>query len=349
MRIGTAGILLLAMSYFSGVKTEMPHSAKELQVEPLFNTDSCLSLSLESDFRFITRNMETDTLEHPGTLRYTDENGVMHALDVRIEVRGHFRRSRDNCTFPPLRIFFKKKQTAGTVFAGQSKLKLVTHCRTRQRSCEQNLLLEYIIYRMYNEFTDLSYRVRLANIRYINNTGRRDTIEKYAFFLEDRDHLLKRTNTKHMELQNVHPDATDSAHVNMLSVFQYMVGNTDWSIPAIHNITLVERLPKGPLYAIPFDFEWAGLINARYAKPQPMLGITSVRQRLFRGYCRTPQQFEATFGRFREKRPQLTFILKNTPALEDKVRAQAMGYLDEFYEIIDNPARVKREFLNPCR
>ena len=349
MRIISTGILLLAISLVARVESELPPSATKVLEAPLFSTDSCLSLSLECDFRFITRNMETDTLEHPGILRYTDENGIVHALDVKIEVRGHFRRSRDNCNFPPLRILFRKKQVQGTVFAGQSKLKLVTHCRTRQKYCEQNLLQEFIIYRMYNELTDLSYRVRLAQIHYINNTGRRDTIEKYAFFLEDRDQLLKRTHTRHIEVQNVHPDATDSAHVNMLSVFQYMIGNTDWSIPALHNITLVEKLPSGPMYAIPFDFEWAGLINAKYAKPQPMLGISSVRQRLFRGYCRTFEEFEATFMLFREKRPQLNAILKNTCALEDKVRAQALGYLDEFYEIIDNPARVKREFLNPCR
>ena len=63
-----------------------------------------------------------------------------------------------------------------------------------------------------------------------------------------------------------------------MSVFQYMVGNTDWSMVRFHNVE-VSRTPRGVYVPVPYDFDWTGLVSTRYARPNEGLGIRSVRQR----------------------------------------------------------------------
>ena len=320
---------------------------KPQQDAPLFQADSCLKFSLETDLKRLTRYMEEDSQLHAGILRYSDAQG-MHEFHVQLKVRGHFRRSQENCDFPQLEINFNKMEVKNSLFEGQSRIKLATHCRSHVKIYEQNLLQEYIIYRMYNLLTDLSYRVRLAQVKYINNSGRRDTLVKYAFFLENRNQLLKRNQVSQLEQQNLRPKIQELPQMNRMAVFQFMVANTDWSIPYLHNITLVRDDQSAQMFAIPYDFEWSGIINANYAKPQPLLGITSVRERLYRGYCMSEEAFDTVFNQFRENRDGFVKAYKSVDALENKYLEQALDYLDEFYRIIDDPKLVKKDILQKC-
>ena len=65
-----------------------------------------------------------------------------------------------------------------------------------------------------------------------------------------------------------------------------MIGNTDWNLDKSHNIELIRPASGGAPIPVPYDFDWSGLIAPPYARPNQMLGIGSVKQRLFRGFCR---------------------------------------------------------------
>lgn len=317
--------------------------------DSLFSSDNCLQLALSSDFSKILNNIDGDTTNYPGKIWYFENSGNRRVFDVQIRIRGRFRRNSENCDFPPLELEFQLNQVKGTIFQNQKKLKLVTHCRSRRNLYEQYLLQEYLIYKTYTLFTDLSHRVRLASITYLDSEEKLKSLTKYAFFIENNAQIARRCNGERLHVQYVFEPNTDSIQVNILSVFQYFIGNTDWSIPALHNITLIRKKPSGPIYAIPYDFEWSGIINTVYARPQTSLGLSSVRDRLFRGYCRTSSEFENTFSIFRKNKEKIIQIYKNQKGLENSQLNKALEYIDEFYEIINNPRLIKREFLDKCR
>src|SRR5439155_1174386 len=81
---------------------------------------------------------------HRATLRYVGAGGDTVSLKVDVRTRGIFRLKE--CAFPPLRLDFPESRVHGTVFAGQDKLKLVTHCRNARSPYEQNVLQEYVLY-----------------------------------------------------------------------------------------------------------------------------------------------------------------------------------------------------------
>lgn len=317
---------------------------------PLFESHEHLEITLEFDIKKVLRDRGEETDYHPLFVTWEPENTVRKTVAARIKVRGNFRRQRDNCRFPPLRMRFETDHVAGTVFEGQKKLKLVTHCQTRRSEYQQYVLQEYLIYRSYNLITDKSFRVRLVKITYKDSEGRDEPFTRYGFILEDEDRMAERLGGRILEVENVHPDRTDYELSNLLAIFQYMMGNTDWSIPALHNIKLVMPVGEQIPYPIPYDFDWSGVIDARYADPNPVLNIRSVRQRLFRGFCRSPEAFREAFKVFRIKKDSIYALYRDlTPILEQDEYRQATEYLDEFYAIINDPEESKDEIIAECR
>src|SRR5256885_2062303 len=163
-------------------------------------------------------------------------------------------------------------------------MKLATHCRGG-RNFEQYTLEEYLIYRIFNLLTERSFQVRLAHVTYVDTAHTRDTLTRYGFFIEDDNRMARRNHTHVITSQGIPQEGTDPDQVGLIAVFEYMIANTDWSVGGLHNIVLTEDT-SGTVYPVPYDFDWSGVISTPYARPDARLNITSVRQRLFRGYCR---------------------------------------------------------------
>ena len=64
-----------------------------------------------------------------------------------------------------------------------------------------------------------------------------------------------------------------------------MIGNTDWGCTYLQNIVLITKDSAKAPFAIPYDFDHAGIVDAPYARPAEELEISSIRERLYRGYC----------------------------------------------------------------
>ncbi len=316
--------------------------------QPLFDAEDPLELTLAGDLRPIFKDKGDDRPYRPAHLHLHTETDDTVSFDISVKTRGFYRRKYLDCDVPPLRLNFKKKQVEETVFANQDKLKLVTHCKNKIDAYEQYALQEYLIYKSYNLLTDNSFRVRLVHITYIDTEGRRKPITKYGFLIEDEDRLAERLGGRNLETGIIHQEKTDKVQATRLALFQFMIGNTDWSVPAHHNIKFVYRDPQTPPLAVPYDFDMAGLINTPYAEPDPKLGIRTVRDRLFRGYCRTDEDFEAIFAEFNAQQEATYALFNDFPYLDKKPRKRAIKYLDEFYETINKPRRVRREILAVC-
>jgi len=343
---GGLAVLLIVCSVL-GFSTDDAATSLGIE-ETLFDAEHPLELTLEADLKPVLRDRGDKRPDHPARLWYLDQQGDTVSFDIGVRTRGHYRRIYLDCNVPPLRLNFKKKAVKNTVFAGQDKLKLVTHCRDKATSYQQFTLQEYLIYKVYNLITDNSFRVRLVRITYVDTEGKRKPVTKYGFLIEDEDLLAKRLGGRILKTGIIHQEATHRDQATLLAVFQYMMGNTDWSVPGRHNIKFVFVDPKLPPFAVPYDFDFAGLVDPPYAKPDPRLQISSVRERLYRGYCRTEEEFQTAFAPFNEQREAIYALFRDFEYLDEKVKKRSLDYLDDFYETINKPRSVKREFLRAC-
>lgn len=314
---------------------------------PIFRDHKLLKITLRGDFKTILDDVGDDRREHLAFLEYVDGDDTL-VFNIKIETRGNFRRDPDNCVFPPLKLNFKKKQVEGTLFEGLDKVKLVTHCRPNSKTYRQYVMSEYLVYRVYNIITDTSFRARPLMINYVDEPSGKKTQESFAFIIEPDDALEDRLGMVETKQKYFLQDSTRYQHMSRLAVFQYFVGNTDWAVSTLHNIKLFTIAGSTRPYAIPYDFDWCGVINTVYSRPLPRFELESVTDRLFRGYCRTREELEIQFAYFKEKKGEIFQLYENFEPLRKRQRKDAVSYYEDFYEIIENEALIEVEFMENC-
>ena len=314
----------------------------------LFESDTLIELSITTNLRNLVRDVGEKNKYHTGRLSYYMGDSIVSMI-VELKTRGNFRLNRSICAFPPIQIKFNKSTSSYSLFHKQKKLKMVTHCQNRSSRHEQMLIQEYLIYKAYNLFTPESFKVRLARITYKDSKNQMGPLTKYAFFIEDFEKMAERNGKIPRYEKKIHQDHTLINKVTELAVFQYLIGNTDWGVPTLHNIKLIAKTPTARPIPVPYDFDWASLVNAPYAVPNEKLAIESIHDRLYRGYKRTAKDLEYIFREFRMKKDALYDLYINCPYLDDRERERVLNYFDEFYEIIDNPKKVKSEFIDRAR
>ncbi len=336
---------------------QMPQDSALLP-QPLFDSHEILQVRIATELktllddigRHIGNNQFEGEEEHPGSLSYIGESGDTVTVDVELKTRGHFRRQRRTCDFPPLRVDVKTGSATGTIFENQDKLKLVTHCRDGSEEYEQGVLIEYLLYRAYNLLADsLSFRVRIAHITYVDTAGRRDSVTRYGFLIESEELIAARLRTEFMEMQGLSPiDHLESNSMVRVALFQFMALNTDWDVAGLHNIKLIGPI-DGLVYPMPYDMDWSGIIANRYAKPDPGLGIRSVRDRLYRGFCRPASAYHSAITEFDARRSEIYELFRAQQGLDPRRVERALDDLDEFYEILADPDKFNHYILERCR
>lgn len=328
---------------------DAPDSIRTAAEAPLFADEAPLKMTIAFDFDSVLRDRAEDGRPYqPAALQYITPDGDVVDLDLSLRTRGYFRLHLLDCDVPPLRLNFKKKQVAKTVFAGQDKLKLVTHCRNGSDRFQQLVLKEYAIYRAYAGLTERSFKTRLAEITYVDSRNRRKRITRYGFLIEDEDRMAERNGAKIVSGATIHPEATDRETMTLLTVFQYMIGNTDFVVTTRHNIRVIFEPSTSTLYAVPYDFDWAGLVDAPYANPDPKMGIRSVRDRKFKGFCRSQAELESAFDRFRDREDDIIASFTEFRLLEDGTADDASEYLQEFFDAIRTSDSAIRDIRKYC-
>ena len=313
----------------------------------LFDTHEPIEFTLEADFDQIKDDREQESEERPATIRWTGDGGIALERALQVRTRGLSRLRRRTCSMPPLRLNFKTASMEGTVFQGQDKVKLVTFCRNRG-DYEQNVIEEYLTYRIYNEVTARSFAVRLANITYVDTSGKDDPVTRYGFIIEAEDALADRLGGIMLEPAVAPPDQVDGSNALGLAVFQYLIGNTDWSAVYLHNVRLLS-IPMQGYFTIPYDFDASGLVDAPYAAPHPSLRIADVRQRVYRGYCRSGGDYLTVYARFIDQEAAILDLVDDQPGLDDANKREATRYIENFYDVIENPGDAQRRIEGACR
>lgn len=323
-------------------------SAKAVSEAPLFSADDPLEMTLVIDMRHMMKDDAEEPEYTEGQLILHQENEADQNFSIKVRPRGYSRRFFDFCNFPPLKLNFKKKEVKGTVFDGQDKLKMVSYCKDIDLH-EDYILKEYLIYKMYNCITPYSFKVRLIKINYkdINDKGRE--ITRYGFLIEDDDIMAARNGGIVSEALISTHDRCERSALDAFTLFQFMIGNTDWWIarPKQHNIKLVV-LDKGAMIPVPYDFDYCGLVNAKYAVPPESLPISNVTDRYFRGYCRLPGTYETIIDRYNERKDKIYQTVNDFDLLREGQRKTIVHYLDQFYDIVNNPKALKRKIYNNC-
>lgn len=338
-------LLLLSMVPAAALANDAPQGV------PLFADDEIVTVTITAPFEEImkTRSLED---ELPGTFVYRDAaSGDEVSLDIKIRARGKFRRQKENCAFPPLRLNFRKSNT--TLFADSNKLKLVTHCRNKSRAYEQSVYKEYLAYRIFNVLTDWSFRARLLQVRYVDISTGEEIASAPAFLIEHNKQLAKRIGMQRDRAESTSVEALDPAYTNLSSVYQYLLGNTDFSpiqgppgAPCCHNYVLMRN--DTTQISVPYDFDNTGLANPPHARPNPRFGLASVRQRLYRGRCANNDQLESTFQLFRDRQEEIYRVVNDLQGLSKSDRKKTIGYIDDFYKIINSERQVNYRFREAC-
>lgn len=324
--------------------------AESGEADPLFQSHEILQAEFEGPLIQLTKEKsKEDNLI--GTFSVVDADGSKLDFDLKFRARGNFR--HDNCDYPPVRLNFKKSQTKNTLFDKQDKLKLVVHCN-RRAEYHQIVLQEYLAYRIFNELTDLSYRVRLLQIVYNDPSESEKSPPRYAFLIEHKDRLAHRIGKNEYEVEKAQIGLISGEHLNLSSIFQYFIGNTDFSPVAgppgancCHNYVLFKGGGVN-ITAIPYDFDQSGFVDAPYAEPNPNFRIRSVKQRVYRGRCVNNRYIEASIQKFRDKREVIYALIADQPGFEDSTREDLVKFVDRFYELIEEPKKVENSIAKRC-
>jgi len=319
---------------------------------PLFESDETLAILLEFPVNDLLRQAKKKpTVE--GRLHYNDADKGQIVLDISVTTRGKSR--LEQCRYPPLSLNLKKKQTVGTEFADQNKLKLVTPCQSKSTH-KHYLDQEYAIYKAYNQLTDYSFRVRMLEVTFRDNEGKRKDAVHEAFFIEPLKGAAARLGMQTISARSVGVSQLDPEQLSIMTLFHFMIGNTDWSArrgPAnedcCHNGKVIGRPDSTDGWVVlPYDFDQSGIINTDYSAPAEQLRLRSVRQRLYRGYCRSIDQMDATISLFNDSRGAIEELF-GSAAERPSTNKTALKYLDSFFDIINDPAKRKKKIVDACQ
>jgi hypothetical protein len=314
----------------------------------LFKSTDPLEITITTGLnKLIWDRDSTSRTLHGAELVYKDSAGASVKLAITLRSRGHFRRQVRNCDFPPLKVEITKEAAKRTVFQGNRTLKLATNCRPPNTDYEQYILQEAAVFRMYETLTPWSYRTRLAHITYRDSSGKAKTVQSWAFFIEDEGDLAKRRDVKKFGTQGAYFDDLEPVTWGYTQLFEYMIGNTDWSVSGLHNFSLLKD-STGVVHAVPYDFDWSGAVDTRYAFPDKSLPIRTVRDRLWRGDCRTAEQLTPSVEHFKARHAALDSAVTAVAFMKPAIKEQMRKYFAEFWKLIENPKNAAAEFKRTC-
>ncbi len=323
--------------------------------KPLFRNHVALKAVLTAPISQAYAQRHSDVrLYFPGQWSYIDEQGEKQRLQVSIRLRGDFR--RDYCELPPLRLNFKKSEVKGTLFSGQDKLKLVAPCQHGIES-QQNLLLEYLAYRIYEVLTDTSFGTRLIRLSYVDSDDKLKSWTDMAFVLEEERDIGKRLGLDRARVAENRFDELDQPATALAELFQFMISNHDYSVLkgppgeyCCHNTVIyVDESQADKRIPVPYDFDMSGLVNTDYSSPPSHLPIRLVRTRFYRGLCQPDEVLEATVAHFLDKKAEILALFDTTPELSRISRNRNVKYIKEFYAVLEDPVLLQEQVRDRCR
>lgn len=311
----------------------------------IFEEEAPLDITLKYDITsFIKEKREGEYLDAELQIHYGENYSI--TKNIKIKARGNFRRG--HCFFPPIHLNFKKDPIQNSVLTG--KIKLVTHC-TNSKHNDLYIFREYLTYKMYNILSDYSLRVRLLNIHYIDTGTKKREYQQFGFLIEPVKLLAKRTESVEVNPTVIRGGNILTEHADLVALFQYMIGNTDWRFKAGHNTRYIKNLEMltDKVIPIPYDFDFSGFVGTSYSFPQSWTSIESINEREYLGYCRDENAYFYCIKTFADKKEDLTQTISAFEYISDKEKKYEIKFLNEFLSRLEKPERLVRDLKNQCR
>lgn len=295
---------------------DMLEGKQFVSVTLLLNLDSMLNNRFSED-------------EISGTFQYKQEGGKVLKLSVKINLRGKFRRRM--CGFPPLKLNFNKTELNDLQLSKADEYKLVTHCLEGEEG-ENNIFKEFLVYQFYQQLSPLSYRSKLLKITY-QDTKSDNKIVGMAIMLEDKSSFEKRFDLKELKDSFSIPRSNfDNANFRTHALFQYMIGNLDWSTAIIKNLDIYKAKGVNKLFVVPYDFDFSGFVNVSYAVPNKDYNQKKVRDRLLLEADENDLLYQDEIKKFIELKPVFLDLIRKQKALNLDLKLDLENYLSSFYE-----------------
>lgn len=335
--------LLLVLAFCLFGKTGTAQNIEKFVFERLYSIDS-LNIVLEMEAKKMMKDRESD-LWYPAEMDVFRGGALVFRQSVEVKTRGKSR--REICDFPPVKIRFSGASALPDSLADMPVIKVVSTCNTQEES-ERIMLKEYLMYQLFNQLTDESFRVKLANFQFKEKSNQRIYHETTAFLLEDEATLAKRLNGTIIHPKVMSPAGVDTLSMDRVSVFQFMIGNTDWNVYNLHNIRVIRQPELRRVIAIPYDFDYAGAVDASYAMPGMGVPTKDVKQRYYLGLCRPEADIQRVLLLFKQKKGNLLKTCDDLTALPAKERLVVSDYINSFFTLLDKPDRVQKDILEHC-
>lgn len=310
-----------------------PLAKEKKSIFEILSGQEAVEITIATNLTELIENRRTEDYL-PATFTYKNQQGETVTRKIEVQPRGKFRRRV--CDFPPVRVKFDKKDLESEGLEKKyNKLKLVTHCIDDKSIGNDNLLKEYLIYQLYNDLTPNGYRAQLVKVTYEDTEGKESKIKRYGILLEDTDEMAERLGGGELEVMNTSKDSISEKDEAIMAMFQYLIGNSDWTTEMLRNIKLV--LPKGSAKAIPvpYDFDFSGLVSASYAIPQNDKGILMIGDRIYFGAFKEQEVLRETLGYFIQQKAVLMNTVKSFKLLSNDSRNEVLNYLESFYEAVE--------------
>ena len=321
-----------------------PNSSPSENKKKLFEADEVLNISLGGNMRNLLNDRTGIPKNYPLILSYSKEDNKEIAIPVEVKTRGHFRRLKQNCVYPPLMIGFPNEGPhLSSIFGDQKKLKLVMPCRG-----DEYIIREWLVYKLYNLVTPKSFKAKLVKLTLADPKNKKPLAPFYAMLLEEQKQMAKRNKSVLVE-RKIRPEQVQTEAFLNMAVFEYLIGNTDWSIEYLQNIKLLAKDSNAVATSVPYDFDHAGIVNTPYAQPEEALQLASVRERRYRGYCvKDMKVFNAVIAHYNLLKKDIYSLYADCALVDEKYIKSTIKYLDDFYTTINNPKLWQKEFGYPC-
>lgn len=326
----TSALLVTSIIAFLFISTVPQSYGANVSARSLFEwleQPEALEVIIETDLRALMSEKGNDY--QTARVSFWDAMGQPQELLAEIKPRGKYRRKV--CDFPPIKLRFDEEDLQKRGLAPFNTLKVVTHCISDQSESKDNLLREYLAYGVYQQLTPMSYRVKLAEITYVDSKNREKPFTRTAFFIEPTEELVYRLEGEEVEAYGTTFDQLEAQNALEVRVFQYFIGNGDWDLANLRNVKLVRHKETGDLFAIPYDFDFAGWVNPSYAVPNVNIGQTDVCDRFFAGQLPSVNMWEKCYSRLEYLRPGLESDIRSLEGLSPASKRELLRYLDSFF------------------
>ena len=275
----------------------------------------------------------------PGSFSFPDSLGKKITLPVRFETRGKTRLLR--CDIPPMGIYFDKKGLKEQEIKIYPKLKTVLPCFSNEMA-EDLLFREMLVYRLYGIVSDFDFKVQVVDLVALDSITQDTTHAFPAFFIESDKEFKRRLDMEEFDQFNIQWEDLDPKQAQITAFFQYMVSNGDWRISHKHNLKFFRKNKTSPLVLVPYDFDFSGLVNADYAKPNPNYDQENVRHRIYIG--KKNKFVKETIQHFIHKEAEILKTVEDYPYLSVESKKDIKEFLDQFFKGIKNKKSIRKMF-----